>query len=107
MDQVFLVNNWADKQAKEAPWLPLQAALLPHPSLPSPQYTSREIQEVLAKGPSCAFDGWLQEPDHHLLLPNPLNGKFYQTFISLSILDPIPYLTSLNMPLQEKGCLRL
>jgi hypothetical protein len=34
-------------------------------------------------------------------------GKFYQAFICLAILEPIPNKTSLNVPSQGKGCSRL
>jgi hypothetical protein len=42
-------NNQVDKQAKEASRLPLQAALLPSPFLPSLQCNSRETEAAMAK----------------------------------------------------------
>jgi hypothetical protein len=43
---------------------------------------------------------------NHNLRKRPLNGRFYQAFISLFILEPIYYMTSLNMPSHGKGSFR-
>jgi hypothetical protein len=117
IDQVSLGNNQADKQPKKAAQLPLQEALLPHhlqpiPNIPPGEKSKKNIllgklNRTRLKNSHVPLRYGYRDHSTISSCLDPPYGKFYQAFISLAILEPIPNMTVLNVPSQGKGCSRL
>lgn len=77
-DEISRGNHKADKQAREAAQLSIQAALSPTFTPMTPQYTEEEIQEETNMEFTFIPEKWLKSPKDKLLLPRALQWKVLQ-----------------------------